>query len=873
MALLERDAQFAALAEYAAEARAGAGRLVLVAGEAGVGKSSLVERLQDELPEARWAWGACDGLFTPRPLGPLFDLAGRLGGELAALCRAGAGREELFDALLRQVSGPGGLRVVVVEDAHWADEATVDLLRFLGRRIRTAKVLLIVTYRDDGLDAVAMGPGQSVAARPLRVALGDLAVQSSTRRVTLEPLSPAAVGVLANGSGLEAAELYRLTGGNPFFVTEVVRAGIAEVPPSARDAALARVARLSAPARTALEVAALGGARVDLALVAAVIGEAGMLPGGADELLASGLLVTDDRTVRFRHEIVRLAVEQSIAAHRRGGIHARILAALRRTGCDDDARLAFHAEGAADGPAALEHAAAAGRQATALGSHQEAAAQFERALRFVTGEDPAMAATLSNELAAELSLLDRDQEAATVSERALSLWRAAGDRLREGDTLRQLSRALTGLCRGREADAASEAAVAILEPLGPSPELALAYVHQAARRMVAADDPAGIKLAWQAREIAEELDLAAVVSDSLNTEGCCAGNSGDDEWAALLGRSLEVALEAGLHVQAGRAYHNIYSLYIERRRFAEGERYYTAGLAYCDDHELHQYASCLRGLRTSMLERTGRWDDAVALSHELLDRVGPSLLNRLCPLNRIGTIRARRGEPGAWECLDEAMASADGSGEPQEIVPVRLCRAEAYWLEGDQELARKEAELADAAADNCHDWLLGALAVWQRRTGSDLPARAPLAEPYRLEVEGEWAAAAQQWTDLGCPYNAAMALLDSSDEPALREALRIFTELEAAPAARITRRKMRALGMASIPAGPRTATRSDPLGLTPRERDVLGLICAGHTNAEIAGRLFISAKTVEHHVSAVLAKLGAPNRNAAAEYAERLGSS
>src|SRR5262249_25000168 len=155
---------------------------------------------------ARWSWGACDGLFTPRPLGPLFDLAGQLGGELLGLCRARAPRDELFDALLHQVSGPGTLDVVVVEDIHWADEATVDMLRFLGRRLKTRAVLPLATSRDEALPA----------SEPLRAALGELARQRSTRRIGLAPLSADAVRVLAGPSGLDAAELYRLTGGNPF---------------------------------------------------------------------------------------------------------------------------------------------------------------------------------------------------------------------------------------------------------------------------------------------------------------------------------------------------------------------------------------------------------------------------------------------------------------------------------------------------------------------------------------------------------------------------------------------------------------------------------------------------------------------------------
>ena len=354
---------------------------MLVAGEAGVGKSALVEQLHSDLPDARWSRGACDGLFTPRPLGPLFDLAAQLGGELEELCRAGAAREDLFRALLRQVSEPGTLNVLVVEDVHWADEATIDLLRFLGRRLRDAPVLLIATYRDDGL----------AAGDPLRIALGDLATQRSTRRVDLAPLSADAVRILAGGTGLDPAELYRLTGGNPFYVTEVVQAGLGAVPSSARDAVLARAARLGGGAREVLDVAALIGARVELDLLTSVTASP---PQCLDELLASGLLAEDGGWLRFRHEIARLAVEQAVAAHRRADIHARILAALGSLGCGDDARMAFHAEAAGDRPAVLHHAPRAARQAAELGSHREAAAQFERALRCAADADPDVVAGL-----------------------------------------------------------------------------------------------------------------------------------------------------------------------------------------------------------------------------------------------------------------------------------------------------------------------------------------------------------------------------------------------------------------------------------------------------------------------------------------------
>src|SRR5690349_1647142 len=270
--LLDRHSSLAALAEHARDAERGEGRLVLVSGEAGVGKSALVEQFERELPGARWGWGACDGLFTPRPLGPLFDVAEQLGGELLELSRAGASRHRLFDAMLRELDE---FTVVVVEDLHWSDEASIDLVRYLARRVRDTHGLLVATYRDDSLPV----------RHPFRVALGEMATMPSTRRVQLEPLSAAAVATLAEPAGIDPTLLYRLTNGNPFYVTEIIRSGLRTLPASARDAVLARIATLRDTARETLEIAALTGARVEVdVLTAAVGGDA------VDELVSTGLL-------------------------------------------------------------------------------------------------------------------------------------------------------------------------------------------------------------------------------------------------------------------------------------------------------------------------------------------------------------------------------------------------------------------------------------------------------------------------------------------------------------------------------------------------------------------------------------------------------
>ena len=641
--LLERKTALDQLAEIAGQARSGEGRLVLVEGEAGVGKSALLEQFTHDLPDSRLLSGACDGMFTPRPLGPLFDIAQQVHGRLHSLCRADASREQLFDALLTELCEPGPLPVVVIEDVHWADEATLDLLGFLARRIREIAVLLIVSYRNDEL----------ADTHPLRIALGYLAVQRCTRRLPLAPLSAQAVRMLSAGSGVDPEELYRVTGGNPFYVREVLEAGLGEVPGSARDVVLARAARLEPKARETLEAAALIGGTVDERLLRHVVAGPALA-----EVISSGL-VAGQPVLRFRHEIARQAIEQAVPSARRSELHARILQGLRDLGCDDDARLAFHADEAGDGPAALEHAALAGRRARTLASHREAARQFERALRFADGEAPASIAARWIELATELSTIDRWPDAETAYTRALENWRAAGDPLGEGDTLQRMTAALWRLCRGDQILATAEAAVAILEPLGPTSELAAAYETLAAFQNAPGRLDIVVPLAQRAQELAVRFGVPAVQSRAATTEAQALWLAGGD-WEPVLRRALSIALENGIEYEAGFAYTNLHELHCANRDYAKADPYFHDGVAYCEDHDLGTYHNCLRGVRTSTLERLGRWDESVRIAEAVLATVA-SPVNRMIPMTSLAMVAARRGEPDVWPHLDAAMTAADGS--------------------------------------------------------------------------------------------------------------------------------------------------------------------------------------------------------------------
>jgi DNA-binding CsgD family transcriptional regulator/tetratricopeptide (TPR) repeat protein len=858
MELLERASFLQALAEYADEARQGNGRLVLVSGESGMGKTVLLEAFQQRMKGARWLWGSCDALLTPRPLGPLFDIGSQVGGELADLCRRGAARDQLFAAFLAEIDSAAPVTVAVMEDVHWADEATADLLSLLGRRLGRMGALLLATYRDDEL-------GDD---HPLRLVLGDLATQRATRRIRLPPLSEEAVRALVGQREVDAAELYRVTGGNPFFVSEILEAGWPSVPPTVRDAVGARLARSSPGTRRVVESAAVIGIRVDRSLLSSVLEGSG---SSAGECLATGILIADGAGLRFRHELVRMAVEAGIAPHRKTELHARLLAELEAGGDADPALLAHHAEGAGDEKAVLRHAPEAARRSSALGAHREAAAQFERALRFADDRDRPALAALHEGAAGEYSLLDRWEEAERALRIALQLRRELGDDLSAGKDLQRLCTTLWRLCRGEESGRAAGEAVRVLEALPPGPELAWAYANLSTSYMLVGRSDEAVDLGEKACALGEGLHLAGVLCHALTAIGSAILKSRLDGMGSIE-RALQIALDADLHEEAGLAYSALHEVVTRLNRFEDEKRYYAEGLAYCEGRELGVFSTCLKGWRAYTLMLVGEWDDAADICVQMLGRQRISPVNRLNPLRVLGTIRGRRGEPGAWELLDEALALAEGVAEPRWIAPVRTARAELRWVSGQPDLAVQEVRSAyDRALGHVDPWTLGTLAIWLSRLQASDIALTSLPKPFAREMAGDWRGAAAAWDRLGRPYDAALARMGSTDEAGLRQGLAAFDGLGARATAAVARRRMKELGVRVIPRGPRPATRAAPAGLTAREQEVLALLADGLSDREISRRLFISERTVHHHVSAVLSKIGVSSRTAAAREAARMG--
>jgi DNA-binding CsgD family transcriptional regulator/tetratricopeptide (TPR) repeat protein len=858
--LLERELDLEALDGALADAAAGRGGLVLLSGEAGVGKTTLLRRFcERHSPTTRVLWGVCDALFTPRPLGPLLEIADEAGSELDAAVRAAESSHDVTAALMVELRSRAPT-ILVLEDVHWADEATLDLLKLLSRQIEGAPALVVATYRDDELEAT----------HPLRHLLGQLVTTRTIRRLSIDGLSPAAVAVLAEPYDVDAEELYRKTAGNPFFVTEILAAPSEEIPATVRDAVLARGARLAARPRALVEAAAVARPDAELWLLEALAGgELGCL----DECLASGMLAARPGAVGFRHELARLTVEESLAPDRRLALHRRALAALSAppVGAPDLARLAHHAEAAGDAGAVLRYAPAAAERAAELGAHREAAAQYARALRFADTLAAGARATLHRRRAEECYLTDHVDDAIASAEAAIACYRELGDRLREGRSMLFLS-SITW-CPGltAEAELAGQEAVDILERLPAGRDLASAYGNLADLRRDGDDLDGAVEWATRALQLAEEIGDAQIACKQRLSigmtellHGVVTGKTkleeGIDHARQLGSDGLVAAGHIGLARSAGR-----------QRLYALARETSDAGLAYVGEKGYLLWRLYLLGYRARIELEQGLWSEAADTAELILRERWISTLPRTIALTVLGLVRARRGDPGAWSLLDEAWRLADGTGEPERIAPVAAARAEAAWLEGRNGAALEAIGAAlELSLSRRVPRFVGELAVWRQRAGSHEAPPPGAAEPHALELAGEWRRAAELWRELGCPYEEALALAEAGDEEALRAALEQLHGLGAQPAAAIVARRLRELGIPA-PRGPRRATRENPANLTARELEVLSLVAQGLRNVDIAGRLVVSRRTVDHHVSAILRKLGVANRGQASAEAAALG--
>jgi DNA-binding CsgD family transcriptional regulator/tetratricopeptide (TPR) repeat protein len=848
--LVEREAALALLRQRLEGAR-GSGHIVLLSGEAGIGKTSVLRALAARR-EPVW-WGACDALQTPQPLSPLLDICRQSATRLSPLLTGP--RLALFEAVLDELRAATAPVLLVIEDVHWADEATLDLIRFLGRRIEATRALLVVSYRDDEVNI----------SHPLRRVIGELPA-AALSRVQLQRLSADGVDLLARRALRSPAGLFAATQGNPFFLSELLRHPADSVPPTVQDLVLGRFARLGAQAQSLVRLVSIVPSRMERHLLER------LLPHELPDLeacLDAGLLVAEGPAIGFRHELARVAVESALSPPAAQSLHGRMLRTLEADGAAA-ARLAHHASGAGDVEAVRRYAPAAADEARRRGAFREAARHLRIALQ-QPGGAPDERRRWLDAYAVDSSNVDWHEEAIAAREELDTFYRRTEDIAGEAANLSRLALLYVYMMRNPQADAASRRAIELLESLPPGPELATAYGTEASLRMLNRDCEESAEWSRKSIAVAHAHGDSQRLCVSLSTLGTALMFIDYDAGCRQMEEALAAAREQGLPVAVANTLLNMGSGSGELMHLPEAEKWLGQAMAYAAEHELDRFERYSSAWLALCDAQAGRWAAAAERAARILDIPGIAAVTRVMALLALVRVRMRRGDPAVQEVLDQALVLAGPADTLQRIGPVRAARAEAAYARGDREATAAEALAAlPLALGKRHPWLIGELAFWCWRAGKLTEAPPDCAEPYALQIQGRWRAAAEAWQRLGCPYEQARALADG-DSSARQEALVLFDRLGARPSSDALRRQLQQAGVRGVPRGARASTRGHPNGLTTRELQVLDLLCQGMRNAEIAQRLSRSVRTVDHHLASVFAKLGVDSRVAAIQAAQRSG--
>jgi DNA-binding CsgD family transcriptional regulator/tetratricopeptide (TPR) repeat protein len=848
--LLERDGELGLLADLLAGVESSGGKVVLVRGEAGIGKSSLVREFVDRHGgEAHVYFGSCDDLLTPQPLGPFWDIARdepSLAGPLKEVDRPGVLR-----ASLDLLSGSLRSNILVIEDTQWADEATLDAIKYVGRRIGRTNGLLLLTYRDGEVDY----------DHPLRGVIGDLSPDSVVR-IQLGGLSSEAVASMVDDTDLDPEEVLAGTGGNPFLVTEMASADGEVVPSSVQDSVMARVGKLSSESREMLQI---------LSVVPEPVArlEVLRLTGAAEDEFAEcerrGLLGVEGELVAFRHELIRRAVEASLTGSERMATNRKVLESLPPE--TDPARLVHHAREANDIARLLELAPRAARAAAAVGSHREAVDHFRQLTSHIDLLDPDTRGSILDEWAREEFLQDNISEAINLNGLALIHYRELGDRTGESGVLAQAAHFYENSGRRHRAEHLARQAVDVLGVDPDGSDLARALEVNAYLQWMAMNVTAMLELVDRTLEAAGRDVDHRIVIRSLTHKGVVASIANYPDGRASLDEARDRAEAAGEWYEECRALFNHAWAAAEFRDLPVASDYAQRAIASAVRHELSGLESYATAIYARVLELKGEWGEAEDLARDQLDRAA---ISQMVALPILGMIEARTGRATAQATLTKAWELSAVADEFQRLAPTGIAIAEHAWISGFTDTPITDiGRILELGLEKGFIWSPGSIALWLWKLGELSEAPKGIAEPYRLVIEGEPMAAAEMWSTIGCPYERGIALAHG-DQAAQLEALDVFDTLGATAVAAKLRKALRDQGV-SVSRGKGRTTREHGAGLTARQAEVLLLLDEGLSNIEIADRLFVSPRTVEHHVSAVLSKLDSSTREKAVETAAQQG--
>jgi len=860
MEFLERDDFLASLHDKFKKVATAEGHCFFILGEPGIGKTSLVKAFLNRVEGESLQYAcACDSLFTPRPLAPLYDLASQLKADWSDRIHSFLSRAELFTKFFEELNHKNKPVVLVFEDIHWADEATLDFVKFFARRISRLKCLFILTCRDDEISQ----------QNSLRKVLGDLSPDTFSR-IQLEPLSRQAVYKLADAKGYDPENVYKISGGNPFYLNEILASYSPGVPDNIKDAILSVYDRQEEGTKHAWQIFSVIPEGLEIDRFAKIKSS---WDEGIDHCFALRVIIVKNDKIIFKHELYRRTIENSLSPFKRIALNKRILE-LFLTSFEEEGeveRIVHYAKNANENTLVVKYAPLAARQAAAVGAHIEASKLFLTAIEYSDGNDTDQLVDLYEAYTYECYLTNQIKEAIIYQGKALKIWQAKNKTEQIGNSLRFLSRLWWYDGNTEEAEKYGEQAIKIFQSQPSSKAKAMAFSNMSQLKLLSDQIAECTEWGTRAIEIAKAIHDDEILCHALNNVGSAQWMSGSiEQGKSFLTESLEIALKHSFHEHAARAYSNIISSAITVKDYDLARNFLQDGIDYCEARDLDSSKNYKLYLKARILLEKGEWEEAVSIVKNLL--ADPRQLGtvKIGAILLLATVQIRKGDSDALTCLEQAKSLAFVTKEHQRIIPVMIACFEYEWLTSKEIVSEKNLETAiDLVKRSGNIYLNSEFAFWLAKARKNEIGLSSLYEPYQTLKTGKAALAAAFWEKKGCPYEQAFALFEGREDDK-RKALLIFQQLGADAVHEKAKMEMRSLGMKKIPRGLRKSTQANPAQLTNRELEVLQLLNKGVQNKEIAESLFIAPKTVDHHISSILLKLDVNSRSKAVTEALRL---
>ncbi|WP_242117469.1 LuxR family transcriptional regulator [Aestuariivivens sediminicola] len=863
MILYEREHDLNSLQQQFVAVTNGVGNTVLVTGEAGLGKSVLIKSFGEKVADqCRLLKGYCDPLFTPRPLGPLFDIADKIGYAFKELIKDSTQRSVIFSRLIEDFQNSDRPVVFIIEDIHWADEATLDLIKFLSRRISYANCLLILSYRNDEI-----GHNEK-----LEYTIKSFSTLKHTR-INLENLSLEAIYQMTSGLSVSAHHIYAITKGHPFFVSEIIANDVNEIPADVSDMVLHNLKSLNGEEKELVQLLSLFPNPVDVQLMLKLKPESA---NGLEKLIRKRIIIEENSQFTFRHEIARLAIADAIPKFKQILYHSLVVDALKDN--YDKSQLSFlvhHAYKSNRTELVSQLAPQAAEYASRWGAHDQAAKLYKIAIDCYDNLSDEVFVSLIRNYSFECYLTNQLDESISARKRILDILDKDTMPLEVGDTYRWLSR----LCwfNGKN-ELAFEYAKLSIRYLGKNnkdtKELAQAYSNYGQLYYLKYDLKNAVLWCQKAIEMAKKLDDEEVLLHAYSNLGGLKLHISrtKDEAKKLLEKAMYLAKKVNNPDHIARIHAILFCNQIISRQYNEAEETLKTTIDFCDQNEIDSYYYYAQAWKAILQLRTSDWDAALFTAERVLKVPNQAKINVLMSIIPKATFFMRTGQNEAVELLKQAANLALSTGELQRIVPVVIVMLEYQWLY-DFKFEDQRILTYDFKSNQdiyMPPWYESELAFWLVLNNREIGHNWKLLPQYKKAIQGQGDLLYSELMAQGCQYDAAIALVFGGEDQ-MRKAFTIFNELNVSATIRKWRTLMKAEGIKRIPKGLIKSTKSNPASLTNRQLDVLMEIGQGLHNAEIAKKLFISNRTVEHHVSAIFEKLEVTSRNKAVIKAKELG--